>query len=76
LYFKRWKELYFENIPEFLFLLSIFGYLCFLIIYKWCTDWVGLGLPAPPLLDTLLKMVLDFGGTIEPKDMLYPGQVA
>eukprot|EP00285_Hemiselmis_virescens_P009660 CAMPEP_0173388588 /NCGR_PEP_ID=MMETSP1356-20130122/10864_1 /TAXON_ID=77927 ORGANISM="Hemiselmis virescens, Strain PCC157" /NCGR_SAMPLE_ID=MMETSP1356 /ASSEMBLY_ACC=CAM_ASM_000847 /LENGTH=281 /DNA_ID=CAMNT_0014345531 /DNA_START=27 /DNA_END=872 /DNA_ORIENTATION=- len=73
-YFRQWKEFYFENIPEFLFLLSLFGYLVFLIILKWTTNWVGLGLPAPALLDTLLKMLLEFGSPIEDKDLLYTGQ--
>lgn len=73
-YFKQWKEFYFENIPEFLFLFSIFGYLCVLIVLKWTTDWVGLGIPAPALLDTLLKMVLEVGSPIAEKDLLYPGQ--
>ena len=60
-YFRKWKDLLFENIPEYVFLLSIFGYLCVLIVYKWSVDWVGLGREAPPLLDTLLGMLLGFG---------------
>mmetsp|Transcript_64490 Transcript_64490/g.147744 ORF Transcript_64490/g.147744 Transcript_64490/m.147744 type:complete len:816 (-) Transcript_64490:112-2559(-) len=74
LYFKKWKDLLFENIPEYIFLLSIFGYLCVLIVYKWCTDWVGLGLPAPALLDTLLGMLLEFGSPIPAENVLYQGQ--
>jgi len=66
--------LLFENIPEYIFLLSIFGYLCVLIVYKWSVDWVGLGKPAPPLLDTLLGMLLGYGQPIEPDMLLYPGQ--
>jgi len=73
-YFKKWKDFFFENIPEYVFLLSIFGYLCILIVYKWSVDWVGLGLVAPPLLDTLLGMLLDFGKPIPPEMILYPGQ--
>ena len=73
-YFRKWKDLLFENIPEYVFLLSIFGYLCFLIIYKWSTDWVGLGLPAPPLLDTLLGMLLEVGSPIPKERLLYAGQ--
>ena len=73
-YFKKWKDLLFENIPEYIFLLSIFGYLCVIIVYKWSVDWVGLGLVAPPLLDTLLGMLLNFGQPIEPEMVLFPGQ--
>jgi len=41
LYFKQWYDVAFEFIPRILFLLSIFGYLCFMIFYKWCTDYIG-----------------------------------
>jgi len=74
LYFKRWRDLLLENLPEYIFLLSIFGYLSFLIILKWCTDWVGLEKRPPPLLDTLLGMILRVGSPIEDEMLLYPGQ--
>lgn len=74
IYFKKWKDLLFENIPEYIFLLSIFGYLCVIVVYKWCTNWVGLGLPAPALLDTLLGMLLEFGSPIPKEQVLYTGQ--
>jgi len=32
-------DIWFEFIPQLAFLWSIFGYLCFLIFYKWSIDW-------------------------------------
>lgn len=29
--------------PQAIFMLSIFGYLCFTIFLKWATDWIGIG---------------------------------
>ena len=39
LYFKKHYNVYWEFIPQMVFMLSIFGYMCFLIIVKWCTDY-------------------------------------
>jgi V-type H+-transporting ATPase subunit a len=43
-------DIVFECIPQLVFMISIFGYLNFLILYKWCIDWdvaqqCGQGLP-------------------------------
>ena len=37
----RWINICFQFIPQIIFLWCIFGYMCFLIIIKWCTDWTG-----------------------------------
>ena len=74
LYFRRWKDLWFENVAEFLFLWALFGYLSILIVLKWCTDWVGLALRPPSLLDTLLHMLLSPGAAIPEDAQMYPGQ--
>eukprot|EP01124_Arcella_intermedia_P024013 TRINITY_DN3954_c0_g1_i1.p1 TRINITY_DN3954_c0_g1~~TRINITY_DN3954_c0_g1_i1.p1 ORF type:complete len:887 (+),score=213.85 TRINITY_DN3954_c0_g1_i1:133-2793(+) len=39
--FKNPLDIWFEFVPRFLFLEAIFGYLCFMIFYKWCVDWMG-----------------------------------
>ena len=40
-YFKDWKQMLNEFLPQLILLLSIFGYMDFLIIVKWNTDYKG-----------------------------------
>jgi vacuolar-type H+-ATPase subunit I/STV1 len=78
LYFHRPRDIFFEVIPEFVFMQCTFGYLVFLIFYKWHVDWIARGVEAPPLLDTLIQMFMGLGAV--PKDphgvdlALYQGQ--
>lgn len=39
IYFRQSLDLFFEFIPQILLMLSLFGYLCFLIVYKWLTPY-------------------------------------
>jgi len=39
--FRKPLDAIFEFIPRFLFLEAIFGYLCFMIFFKWGRDWMG-----------------------------------
>ena len=71
-YFKKPLSIYHEFVPQIIFLMSIFGYLSFLIIFKWCHNWFEIG-RFPSLLQTLIKMFLSFG-TVEASELLYPGQ--
>ena len=68
-FFKRTVDIYTLFVPQMIFLQSIFGYLVFMIIYKWVT-WTDRA-TAPGLLNTLIYMFLK-PGTIDMP--LYPGQ--
>ncbi|TPX33003.1 hypothetical protein SmJEL517_g03985 [Synchytrium microbalum] len=70
-FFHRPLDLYGVVLPQIIFMMSIFGYLAFLIVFKWCNNWDGL--PAPGLLNTLIYMFLS-PGTVKPDDQLFPGQ--
>ncbi|ORX87538.1 V0/A0 complex, 116-kDa subunit of ATPase [Basidiobolus meristosporus CBS 931.73] len=62
-----------EFIPQVLFLLCIFGYLCVTIIYKWLTDWSTKSISPPSLLNMLIYMFLS-PGSVDESEQLFPGQ--
>ena len=47
LHFRNAIDVWCEFVPQAIFMLSIFGYLCFAIFLKWSTDWVAIGEPPP-----------------------------
>ena len=63
----------FEWIPRMTFMCCTFGYMVAIIIYKWCVDWNADGIPAPSLIQTMIKMFLS-PGNVPPDQQLYPGQ--
>jgi V-type H+-transporting ATPase subunit a len=40
-YFGNYVDIFFEAIPQFIFMSLIFGYMAVCIIIKWATDWTG-----------------------------------
>lgn len=66
LYFKKTLEVVFEFIPQFLFLVLLFGYMDFLIIFKWLKPWpMREGDPMPPsIISTMMDIGLNVGGTV------------
>lgn len=77
LYFKDYVSLIFEFIPRIVFLLLTFGWMCAMIVIKWCINWDtperGIG-NAPSIIQMMINMFLDIGGKIPKEAELVPGQ--
>uniref|UniRef100_A0A8C0V5D0 V-type proton ATPase subunit a n=1 Tax=Cyanistes caeruleus TaxID=156563 RepID=A0A8C0V5D0_CYACU len=72
-HFKQHHRLVLEFLPEIIFLLALFGYLVFLIFYKWIKFSAADSLVAPSILIHFIDMFL-FTSNAENLP-LYPGQV-
>lgn len=68
-YFGRDLDFYHEFIPQFILLLSLFGFMDFLIIEKWLTDWRGNDLEskAPSIINVMIELFLNFGNITDPE---------
>jgi len=74
LYFRKPYNIWFEFLPQICFMLSIFGYMCFLVFVKWSTNFVAQGKEAPYLLNVMINMFLT-PFSIEEGHALVPGQL-
>ncbi|KAG9263355.1 V-type proton ATPase 116 kDa subunit a isoform X1 [Astyanax mexicanus] len=72
LHFRQKFKLYLLFLPELLFLLCLFGYLVFMIFYKWLAFSVQDSRTAPSILIHFISMFLMQGNATAP---LYPGQM-
>ncbi|KPI90875.1 putative vacuolar proton-ATPase-like protein [Leptomonas seymouri] len=70
IYERNWLKVAFVFVPEFVFLFSTFGYMCILILVKWCSTW-GNTNDAPSILETMTNFFLSPGTVTKP---LYKGQ--
>lgn len=59
-YFNKKMLLLIEALPQLLFFLAIFGYMDFLIIFKWLKNWVS---NAPSIISTMINIPLELGAT-------------
>ncbi|XP_065184815.1 V-type proton ATPase 116 kDa subunit a 1-like isoform X2 [Sycon ciliatum] len=76
LHFNRKVNIYAQFVPEVLFLGGIFGYLTFMIFFKWILvdTTFNAGMAGPPsLLITLINMFLSFGN-VEKENEFFAGQ--
>ncbi|XP_048028365.1 V-type proton ATPase 116 kDa subunit a 2 isoform X1 [Megalobrama amblycephala] len=72
LHFRQKFKIYLLFLPELLFLLCLFGYLVFMIFYKWLAFSVQDSRLAPSILIHFIDMFLMQGNATTP---LYPGQM-
>uniref|UniRef100_A0A672JT98 V-type proton ATPase subunit a n=1 Tax=Salarias fasciatus TaxID=181472 RepID=A0A672JT98_SALFA len=72
IHFRKKHNLYLVFLPELLFLLCLFGYLVFMIFYKWLFFSAKTSTQAPSILIHFINMFLMQGESVQP---LYPGQV-
>lgn len=70
-HFGKLQDIFLQFVPQLIFMLSLFGYLIFLILYKWCISLCSE--TAPSILLLFINMMLfDY----QTEDMLlYAGQV-
>jgi V-type H+-transporting ATPase subunit a len=69
LHFKTYIRIFSDFIPQLVFLITLFGYMVFLIMVKWITHWDNTS-RAPSILITMINMFLGFGS--KPDD--YPAK--
>ncbi|XP_029296099.1 V-type proton ATPase 116 kDa subunit a-like [Cottoperca gobio] len=70
-HFRKKYNLYLVFLPELLLLLCLFGYLVFMIFYKWLVFTAKDSRHAPSILIHFINMILMQGDAVQP---LYPGQ--
>ncbi|XP_044137255.1 V-type proton ATPase 116 kDa subunit a [Bufo gargarizans] len=56
--FRRHVNIILQFVPEMIFILSLFGYLVFMVIFKWCTYNVNNSQEAPSILIHFINMFL------------------
>lgn len=72
-HFKKMFNIYLVFLPELLFMMCIFGYLVFLIFFKWLAYSAEDSTSAPSILIQFINMFLFTGGET---DVFYTGQVS
>jgi len=70
IHFRKPYNIFFEFVPQICFLMSIFGYMVFLIFLKWCKPFEPHD--APSLINTLINMFLKLFDNPDPE--LFPAQ--
>lgn len=57
-HFGQWHRLVLETLPELVFLLGLFGYLVFMVIYKWLRVSAAGAASAPSILIHFINMFM------------------
>lgn len=73
LYFRKAVNIFAEFLPQILFFWSLFGYMTFLIFFKWGNTWTE---STPPfILNVMISMFLS-PYKLDPENKLFDGQLA
>eukprot|EP01083_Nonionella_stella_P064706 168913_1 len=77
IHFKDFLGIWTEFLPQVVFIMSLFGWMSFLIIYKWTVNWdpAVTTFPPPSIISMMIGMFLDFGDTPN-KQQMFPDVVA
>lgn len=63
-FYKKKLDFYFEFVPQIIFMVILFGYMDFLIVFKWLKDWTKEGTQwAPSIITTMMNIGLELGTT-------------
>ena len=73
IYFKDMPKLLHEFLPQLILLLAVFGYMDFLIIVKWFTNYEGHTSQAPSIIVTIVNFFLN-GGEIKGQEFFPMNQ--
>jgi len=74
IHFRKTVDIVCECIPQLLFMLSLFGYLVFLILFKWATPRSSWKTNPPFLLNVMIDMFLSIT-SVSAEDSVYSGQL-
>ena len=69
IYFKNMNKFLHEFLPQCILLICIFGYMDFLIVVKWLTNYKGYEHEAPSIIVTIVNFFLK-GGEIKGRDFI------
>ena len=69
LYFRRWAEFVFEFLTQLVALVCLFGFMDYLVIAKWTTDWSGKAAPG-----VIASMIADATGQAQSGLPVIPDQ--
>lgn len=69
IHFRERLDFFFEFIPQFVFLMTLIGYMNFMVVYKWVTPLTH---NKPNLISAIINMCMM--GEVTPSEQLYPNQ--
>jgi V-type H+-transporting ATPase subunit a len=72
LHFGHTVDIFLEFMPQMIFMLSLFGWLVFLIFYKWLVTWTT---EVPPFLLTVMINMFLSVGSVSPESKVFDGQL-